>query len=70
MTKCKYCGRRHEDQIKCKKKAEDPDCGMPDPDCDHENKESVGSHEGRDSLGQPVSVLEYRCKDCGGAFAE
>lgn len=73
MTDCEWCGmtireaERHKD---CKERAKNPESGMPDPECDHEDKEYKGSQEGRDGLGQPVSVLEYRCKKCGGVFAE
>lgn len=67
--KCKYCGRRHDDQIKCKKKAKDPECGLPDPDCNHD-KEHIEDVEGQDSAGISHLVSRYKCTKCGGMWGE
>lgn len=77
IEKCKWCRMpkripgtgKEVDHSDCREKAKDPKNSLPDPECEHENEESIGGISGTQNYGgriQDVSLTAYQCQDCGG----
>ena len=81
VAKCEWCKMpervpgtgKEVDHSDCKEKAKNPDDSLPDPECDHENRETTGGISGTQPVGgrpKEMSATCYKCNDCGGEWYE